>query len=220
MIYLIRHGETAARREGRCIGCTDLPLSARGIRQMELLGNWFAGQMAERRICTGGKVYTSPLLRCRESADLLFSDGKPDILVRENLREASMGAWDGLTFREIRERYPGEYEKRGENIGDYRVPGAETFREAGERFLKELSLLSRQTPEDDLIVVAHAGVIRAAICLTEQIEMKSAKDVMAIPQPGGGVTTLSRQEENGRERFQVVRVGVRPAPLPDGSESI
>lgn len=220
MIYLIRHGETAARREGRCIGGTDLPLSARGIRQMDLLGNWFAGQIAERRICTGGKVYTSPLMRCRESAGRLFPGGKTQILVRENLREASMGAWDGLTFREIRERYPAEYEKRGENFGDYRVPGAETFREAGERFLKELSLLSGQMPEKDLIVVAHAGVIRAVICLTEQIEMKSAKAVMAIPQPGGGVTTLSRQEEGGSMRLRVVRVGIRPAPLPDESHNI
>ena len=92
MIYLIRHGETAARREGRCIGRMDLPLSARGIRQMELLGNWFAGQIAERKICTGGKVYTSPLLRCRESADRLFPGGKARILVRENLREASMAS--------------------------------------------------------------------------------------------------------------------------------
>ena len=121
---------------------------------------------------------------------------------------------------EIKERYPREYKKRGENIGDYRLPGAETFREAGERFLKELSLLSGQTPEDDLIVVAHAGVIRAAVCLTEQIEMKRVKDVMAIPQPCGGVTTLVRKEEDGGDRFRVESVGVRPAPLRDESENI
>lgn len=224
MIYLVRHGEIVTQKEHRCIGRTDVPLSEYGAGQMELLGGWFAKQMAKPGTDFGNKIYTSPLVRCCDSAKYL-ADGiarltgrQIELVVCENLQEISMGAWDGLRFQEIKENFPKEYEERGENIGEFRVETAETYIESGERFLAELKRLVKVSGNKDMILISHAGVIRAALCLIESREMKKAGTIMGIRQPNAGITKLSYQEKNGDVVFKVENVGFRPVQLLDENE--
>lgn len=224
MIYIVRHGESISQKEHLCIGRTDIPLSESGIRQIRLLGAWFSRQIKNNAVHVGTQIYTSPLLRCRESAGLLEQEiaesaGHPmEIVPCERLQEISMGVWDGLSFRKIREIYPEEYEDRGHNIGEFRMEGSETYREAGERFLSEIERLVRSSKDKDLIVIAHAGVIRASICLIEKREMKEVSSLMEIRQPNAGITQLSCHEENGSLKFRVERIGFRPVQLLDERE--
>ncbi len=224
MIYIVRHGERVSQKEHLCIGRTDIALSESGARQIRLLGVWFSKQIRNHAMHVGNKIYTSPLMRCYESAKLLADEiagatgHHLEIVPCDDLREISMGIWDGLSFDKIKECYPEAYQKRGENIGEFRVEASETYIEAGERFLTELKRLAKQSMDKDLIVVAHAGVIRAAICLMEKREMKRVEDVMEIRQPNGGITQLSCHEENGNMVFQAERIGFRPAQLLDEKE--
>lgn len=92
-IHFIRHGLTQANLEGRYIGSrTDLPLCPQGKAMLEQLCEDFRYPLVER-------VYTSPLLRARQSAEILF----PDCAIKavENLRELDFGDFEGRTAQEL-----------------------------------------------------------------------------------------------------------------------
>lgn len=105
-------------------------------------------------------VYTSPLSRCRESARLA-APGR-EIAVEPGWIEISLGAWEGLSVDEVRERFPGEYEARGQDLAGHRPQDGESFADVAERVTPLLEALA-QGPEP-VLVVAHSGVIRAGLC--------------------------------------------------------
>ncbi|MEV8564424.1 bifunctional RNase H/acid phosphatase [Streptomyces sp. NPDC051322] len=98
---LLRHGETALTPEKRFSGSggTDPELSATGRAQAEGAAAAFA---------EGGSiqaVVSSPLRRCRATADVVAGRLGLDVTIENGLRETDFGAWEGLTFGEVRERY-------------------------------------------------------------------------------------------------------------------
>lgn len=92
-IHLIRHGATDANYKGQYIGCrTDLPLSPEGLNELRLLKE----NMDYPEVET---VYSSPLLRCRQTAAVLYPE-KP-VLTIENLKEYDFGSFEGKTAAEL-----------------------------------------------------------------------------------------------------------------------
>ncbi|QNP63059.1 bifunctional RNase H/acid phosphatase [Streptomyces genisteinicus] len=98
---LLRHGETALTPEKRFSGSggSDPVLSPAGRRQADAV----AAALAARG--TVQTVVTSPLRRCRETAETVAGRLGLPVSVDEGLRETDFGAWEGLTFAEVRERY-------------------------------------------------------------------------------------------------------------------
>jgi alpha-ribazole phosphatase len=92
-IHLIRHGATDANVHGMYIGCkTDLPLSPEGFDELRLLRD-------NNEYPKIQKLYSSPMLRARQTAALLFPD--TDITLIENMREYEFGAFEGKTAIEL-----------------------------------------------------------------------------------------------------------------------
>ena len=156
IIYLVRHGE-AQPVGSYCVGSgTDLPLTPEGRAQGEALGRCF-------REFSPGSVYTSPLIRCRETARLLAaSGGEPQVV--PDLRELSMGCWEGLPFDQIRREYPALYQARG---GDHSLqpPGAESYPRAAGRMDRALAAIAQGLgPQEERVAVGHSGAARAFLC--------------------------------------------------------
>ncbi|MEV5434496.1 bifunctional RNase H/acid phosphatase [Streptomyces sp. NPDC052682] len=99
---LLRHGETPLTPQKRFSGSggTDPALSAVGREQAERV----AAALARRG--TIQAIVSSPLARTRETAGIVAARLGLDVAVDEGLRETDFGAWEGLTFGEVRERYP------------------------------------------------------------------------------------------------------------------
>ncbi|RJX35754.1 MAG: histidine phosphatase family protein [Desulfarculus sp.] len=154
MIYLLRHGEIAQSQPRRFVGQQDKPLTDRGRAQAA----WWRERLAGRDF---QGVYSSDLIRCRQTAAAVARGG-PYQLVPE-LREISLGAWEGLTVAQVQERFPGEYERRGADIAHHRPSGGESFAELAGRVLPAFERLSAGL-ERDILVVAHAGVSRVILC--------------------------------------------------------
>lgn len=96
-IHLIRHGATDANYKGQYIGCkTDLPLAPEGLNELRLLKEDI--QYPEIQ-----KLYSSPLLRCKQTAAVLYPD--MPIVAVENLREYDFGDFEGKTAVQL-ESYP------------------------------------------------------------------------------------------------------------------
>ncbi len=195
-IWLIRHGKTdTGSSEKLCIGRKDLPLSREGRNSLRQLG--LRAMHQEGEFLKNAEFFTSPLQRAADSGRAFLKGcGLEDreLKVREGLKEVDLGSWDGLSFREIRERFPEEYRERGEHPGSYRTPGGETPEEAGQRFYGTLEGLIRET-DRDLVIFAHSGVIRTFRCIAQGI---SCDRFLAFQQPYGSVTELVL-EENGRK---------------------
>ena len=157
IIYLIRHGNIVMENnERRYIGQIDIPLSAEGMCQARLLEAELARQELAAAFC-------SDLTRSVDTARIITEKLNINLTIRRELREISMGDWEGKTFKEIAQAYPEEYVKRGKNIASYRIPGAESFAECQSRILAAFTEIVNATQEN-ILIVGHAGINRLLLC--------------------------------------------------------
>lgn len=92
-IHLIRHGATDANYDGRYIGCkTDLPLAPEGLNELRLLKDDIDYPEIER-------LYSSPMLRCRQTGAVLYPDFEP--VTVEELKEYDFGSFENKTAAEL-----------------------------------------------------------------------------------------------------------------------
>jgi len=156
-VYLTRHGRIQLEDDQRrYIGQLDLPLSGEGVRQAEAL--------AKRLSQTGiTAVFASDLVRSRQTAEMIAAHGGIAVSLRSDLREISLGEWEGCTFADIIRRFPDEFRARGADIAYYRVPGGESFADCILRVVAAFhDLLGKST--GDIAIVGHAGVNRLLLC--------------------------------------------------------
>lgn len=157
LIYLIRHGEILIEKQvRRYIGQIDIPLSKEGVRQAQLV----QAQLAKQELTA---VFCSDLGRSVATAEII---AKPLNLVptsRRDLREISMGDWEGKAFTEIAQLYPAEYVKRGQKIVNYTIPGGESFAACQTRILAAFTELVNTTT-GNILIVGHAGINRILLC--------------------------------------------------------
>lgn len=92
-IHLIRHGATDANYDGRYIGCkTDLPLAPEGLNELRMLKDDIDYPEIER-------LYSSPMLRCRQTGAVLYPDFEP--VTVEELKEYDFGSFENKTAAEL-----------------------------------------------------------------------------------------------------------------------
>lgn len=214
-IYLIRHGDIDIGRK-RCIGTTDVPLSVRGRKQAKRLGMWMARKVI--REDAPFRLYSSPMQRCQRTARRMMDLTplrKDQIYVCEELREIYMGSWENLDFDVIKKKYPQEYAERGEHMWDYQLPDAETFEQAGKRLVGFLDQLTRQEEEHErdaiYYIVAHAGIIRAAMATIGAIDSDRLMDLQL---PYASVTKLRTALVGKAVDYTVDYMGGHPAAAP------
>lgn len=154
-IYLVRHGAIANQGEKRYIGQIDLPLNDTGRKQAARLRD----ELAHVPFTT---IYCSDLVRSISTAGIICGKHGLEPVVVRDLREIDMGLWDGLSFQEVRRSYPGEFEKRGADVVNYKTPGGESFAQCADRVMAALdSILA--TAHGSILIVGHAGINRIII---------------------------------------------------------
>jgi probable phosphoglycerate mutase len=156
VLYLLRHGAIDWPESDAFIGQTDPPLSEEGRRQALDWRN-------PLRQAGFSAVWSSDLNRCAETAALVFGGGQAQIRFLPGLREIRLGAWDGIPRRRIREGHPDLWEARGRDLGGFRPPGGESFRDLQQRVVSQVGSLVAEDP-GPVCIVTHAGVIRVLIC--------------------------------------------------------
>lgn len=154
-IYLIRHGEITQSSPRRFVGQSDLPLTERGRKQMRQVAEYLAGIGVARLLC-------SPLSRCVESAGIVGLALELRSEIVPDLREIGLGAWEGLTVEEVRERFPGDYEARGRDLAGFQPAGGESFADVQRRAWAAFEAVADSNfPQ---AIVAHGGVNRVLLC--------------------------------------------------------
>jgi broad specificity phosphatase PhoE len=165
--FLVRHGETEGESSIRYHGRTDVALSEPGREQMRLAARAIEARRGGQHF---GQVFASPLIRASEGARIITGKAA-SIVTIEEFTEVHFGLFEGLTADEIRERYPDQFAMWNADrlAPDYTYPEGESragFAARVERGLDQL--LAIWTPridraDEDALVVAHRGVIRAIV---------------------------------------------------------
>ncbi|WP_241777651.1 histidine phosphatase family protein, partial [Streptomyces sp. CT34] len=157
---LLRHGETALTPEKRFSGSggTDPELSAAGRRQAEAT----AAALAARG--TIQAVVSSPLRRCRETADAVAARLGLEVRVEDGLRETDFGAWEGLTFAEVRERFPEDLDAW---LGSAKAAptGGESFAATARRVTVARDKLLARYAGRTVLLVTHVTPIKTLVRL-------------------------------------------------------
>lgn len=153
-VWLARHGETGDNAAGRILGRRDPPLSATGAAQAEAL--------AERLSGTGvAAIWTSPLRRARDTAELVGAALGLEPQVLEELVESDRGDWEGRLVADLARESPELHAAFLAGEPSFRFPGGESLAQQMARTRSALAIITAGPLP--ALAVAHAGTIRAAL---------------------------------------------------------
>ncbi|MGW7092078.1 bifunctional RNase H/acid phosphatase [Streptomyces sp. NPDC054874] len=160
-LVLLRHGETALTPEKRFSGSggTDPELSATGRGQAERAAAYFAA------LGTVQEIVSSPLRRCRETAAAVADRLGLDVRIDEGLRETDFGAWEGLTFGEVRERYADDLTAWLASPDTAPTGGGESFAEVAERVAAARDRIVARYAGRTVLLVTHVTPIKTLVRL-------------------------------------------------------
>lgn len=150
-ISVIRHGMTEANEKGIYIGKTDLPLSPKGAADL-------AAKMDEFDYPSVHRVYSSPLLRCTETAEILFP--YTEMCTVDDFRELDLGEFENKTIDELAKRE--DYQNWLKGDKSCRPPKGESLEELTARTYKGLHEIIMDMMNEGLThcaLITHGGVI-------------------------------------------------------------
>ena len=158
-ILLARHGETDWNTEGRYQGQGfDIPLSAAGRSQAQAL----ASRLADFEFT---RVVSSPLLRARQTAEIVLGDRSVPLTLDPDLMEIAHGDWEGLLDAEVKERDEARRRAWRETPHLVTLPGGESLEQVMARAWSALCKACHGLQsEETLFMVSHDGVNRVLLC--------------------------------------------------------
>jgi ribonuclease H / adenosylcobalamin/alpha-ribazole phosphatase len=152
---LLRHGQTPNSVQKRYAGVSDVPLTEAGVQQAAAAG---------QRLASAGitSIVTSPLRRAVRTAEEVAAASGAPVEADEGFREADFGAWDGLTFAEVRERWPAELAAW---LADPAVapPGGESFLDVSARVSGALRRVLAGHRGQTVLIVSHVTPIKTLV---------------------------------------------------------
>jgi 2,3-bisphosphoglycerate-dependent phosphoglycerate mutase/probable phosphoglycerate mutase len=156
-IWLVRHGQTELNKARRYQGASDSPLTSFGIRQAEALAQRL------RRIPFKLAI-SSPTTRARLTAETILGDREARLFEDPRWAETNQGRWEGLTYREVRARFPAEAVARFSDMLHGRPSGGESLAEVAARVAQAWAALLLQNPGGRVLLVTHATPIQLVLC--------------------------------------------------------
>lgn len=180
-IYFVRHGETLWNKEKKIQGQSDIPLNEYGIELAHVTADAIKDIPFDI-------VYSSPLLRAKETADILVKNRNIEVLTDPRLVEMSFGEGEGESLPEIHSHPEMKLHDFIHNPGKYTPPtGGETFEELYTRcksFIEDI-ILPAETKYDSMLIVGHGALIRGFI---HNINNRPSKDFWIVTHKNCSVT--------------------------------
>lgn len=165
-IVLVRHGETDWNREHRFQGHADPPLNEAGRAQARTLAEELSQEPYAR-------VFSSPLRRALETAEILAAGRGLEVETHAGLMEVDVGSWAGLTVSEVEARFPDGYRSWTESRSGW--PDGETYDELGRRVVSAVLDLAARNGQATLLGVTHGGPIRAVTAYTRGLPFAAGR---------------------------------------------
>lgn len=167
IVYLIRHGLTSWSKEDYFSGVSDIPLLPEGLDQARSLAKRFVENSK-----AFDAIISSPLQRCRQTAQILSESLTAPIQIVDSLSELDYGDWEGMNRLDVMEQYPGEYEQWRQDPYLLSPPNGESGKQLIDRVIPSLKTIVKANNGSAIAIVAHKTVNRLIICWALGIPFK------------------------------------------------
>ena len=155
-LYLVRHGATPLTAEDRFSGAANVYLSEEGRAQVELL----ARRLADDNISA---IYCSPLDRTVETSNIIARPHKLTPIPRDGLREISHGHWEGLSRKQVEEKYLDEYTSWESDPFTFAPVDGESGISVLARALPVIREVIVNHKDENVLIVSHKATLRLII---------------------------------------------------------
>ncbi len=167
-ILAVRHGETAWNRDTRIQGHTDIDLNQHG--------RWQATQLAHAlREEPIAAFYASDLSRAFATAQAVAQLHGQSVQTHAGLRERCFGRFEGHTWAELEARFPDETLAWRKRVPDFAPPGGESLLQLQERVVATVDQLARRHPGEQVLMVAHGGVLDILYRAATRLELQAPR---------------------------------------------
>jgi probable phosphoglycerate mutase len=171
-IIAVRHGETAWNVDTRIQGQLDIDLNSRGRWQAERVADALADETIDA-------IYASDLLRAKTTA-LAIAAKTPspearNVRLHQGLRERGFGIFEGLTYAQISNDWPDESRRWRQRDPHFAPEGGESLVQLRKRVADTLYALASQHMGEQIVLVAHGGIMDALYRLATQQDISAPR---------------------------------------------
>ena len=155
-LILVRHALTVDNQKSRLSGHIDSSISEEGKEQIDKITNYLKDFDID-------KIYTTTSSRTKDTVKKLSELKFIEIIGKESLKEISFGDFEGLTFDEIKDKYPKEFQDMIEKGYEYKYPNGESLIDSYNRVCIELDNIISNNDDRTILICSHGGTIRNII---------------------------------------------------------
>lgn len=192
MLYAVRHGETDLNAKGIIQGCKiDAPLNDKGISQAKFV----AKELENKNI---GKIYSSDMLRAKQTSKIVNELLNVEINYSSLLRETNYGVVHGKSIKEVQEveEYRNIFAMADAGDNDISFPEGESRNQVTKRFLKFLSKIKNEK-DKNILIVTHGALLRSVVAVI------TGKDKYI---PNCGLVEFDLDKNNYPKNIQVLEI--------------
>jgi alpha-ribazole phosphatase len=173
-LYMVRHGQTADSRENRFSGSSDPPLTMVGEAMVQAFAEAYAS-------LTWDAIYTSPMLRARQTADPLCRLTGVQAQLEDGLKEIDYGEWEGLKQVEVKQRWPEAFEYWADDVASRGTPGGETAFHVAARAMRVVEAIRARHQKGNVLLVSHKATLRVITCALLGLDVRLFRERIAQP---------------------------------------
>ena len=173
-LYLLRHGETQARRTGGYVGFTEVDLTPEGLAMAEAFAEKYEHLPWQA-------IFASPLKRTVATATPIAKAVGLNIQLRNGLKEMFFGEWEGLSLEEVKARHDKDYHNWMTEPAWNPPTGGETGMQVASRAAMVIAEIENQFTEGNVLVVSHKTTIRLMLCSLLGIDSGRYRDRINMP---------------------------------------
>ena len=155
-LILVRHALTVDNQKSRLSGHIDSSISEEGKEQIDKITNYLKDFDID-------KIYTTTSSRTKDTVKKLSELKSIEIIEKESLKEISFGDFEGLTFDEIKDKYPKEFQDMIEKGYEYKYPNGESLIDSYNRVCIELDNIISNNDDRTILICSYGGTIRNII---------------------------------------------------------
>lgn len=155
-LILVRHALTVDNQKSRLSGHIDSSISEEGKEQIDKITNYLKDFDID-------KIYTTTSSRTKDTVKKLSKLKSIEIIEKESLKEISFGDFERLTFDEIKNKYPKEFQDMIEKGYEYKYPNGESLIDSYNRVCIELDNIISNNDDRTILICSHGGTIRNII---------------------------------------------------------
>ena len=155
-LILVRHALTVDNQKSRLSGHIDSSISEEGKEQIDKITNYLKDFDID-------KIYTTTSSRTKDTVKKLSELKSIEIIEKESLKEISFGDFEWLTFDEIKDKYPKEFQDMIEKGYEYKYPNGESLIDSYNRVCIELDNIISNNDDRTILICSHGGTIRNII---------------------------------------------------------